>query len=83
MPSGVDFELDFELDVEVDEIEDDLVLVGAIVSFFFLGSCVDFKAVSWNSVKKEEWGKRSAKNSEGDKYIYLSLSPAQGGTIPT
>jgi len=33
MPS----EEDFELDVEAEEIEDDLVLVGAIVSFFEAG----------------------------------------------
>jgi hypothetical protein len=33
MPS----EEDFELDVEAEEIEDDLVLVGAIASFFEAG----------------------------------------------
>jgi hypothetical protein len=33
MPSEEDLE-DFELDVEAEEIEEDRVLVGAIVSFF-------------------------------------------------
>jgi hypothetical protein len=72
MPS----EEDLELEVEAEEIDEDRVLVGAIVRFSVAGRFLKL----WVSVR---WGEKNGerggpKNSEGHKYIYL-----QGGTIPT
>jgi hypothetical protein len=80
MPSVGDLEdlEDFELAVEAEEIEEDRVLVGAIVSFF--EAVCKFKLYLGALVERDGLGKEGFKDLKRGTSISIS-SP--GGTIPT
>lgn len=64
----------FELEVEAEEIDDDLVLVGAILNNSKSMSLSSFGFGAMN--KKRKWGKEGSKKKlEGHKYIKAEQFP--------